>query len=42
MKNFFLLCTFVLCMPGFLLADEDHHHEEMTVAQVGTVLVRSS
>jgi len=42
MKNFLLLCAFVLCVPVFLLADEDHHHEEMTEAQVGTVHFPSS
>ena len=37
MKTFKLLSltSLILCVP--LLADEGHHHDEMTVQQLGTV-----
>src|SRR4051812_849872 len=42
MKILYLLCAVLMCSSVFLLADEDHHHEEMTEAQVGTVHFPSS
>jgi tetratricopeptide repeat protein len=42
MKTCFLLCAIVFCNPLFLPADEGHHHEEMTEAQLGTVHFPSS
>jgi len=37
MKAVFWLCVFSLAVCSFAVADEGHHHEAMTEAQVGTV-----
>src|SRR5438874_11827442 len=42
MKKFLVFSLFALCSPCLLDADEGHHHEEMTEAQLGTVHFSSS
>jgi tetratricopeptide (TPR) repeat protein len=42
MKACFLLCAFLFCASSFLAADEGHHHEDLTEAQLGTVRFPSS
>jgi len=42
MKARLLLCVFLSCASSFLAADEGHHHEDLTEAQLGTVHFPSS
>jgi len=42
MKARLLLCAFLSCASSFLAADEGHHHEDLTEAQLGTVHFPSS
>jgi tetratricopeptide (TPR) repeat protein len=37
-----LLVALLICIPSFLAADEGHHHEDLTEAQLGTVHFPSS
>lgn len=42
MKIWVWLVAILVCNPAFLAADEGHHHEELTEAQLGTVHFPSS
>jgi tetratricopeptide (TPR) repeat protein len=42
MKTVLFLCAILGCLSSYSVADEGHHHEELTEAQLGTVHFSSS